>query len=117
MIPFTFKSKKAKTWFFDLDGTIMRYNLLKSAIYKDKLLPGVKELWATIPKRDRIILVTARPKYLRKHTIKFLEKHDIRFDDIIFDLPNGERILVNDNRPDGTIMTLAWPVERNQGFK
>ena len=81
ILPFKFKSKRAKTWFIDLDGTILRYNLLKSAVCRDKLLPGVKELWDRIPKKDHIVLITARPKYLKKHTIQFLEKHGIRFDD------------------------------------
>ena len=111
------KSKHRKTWFIDLDGTILRYNLLKSAVCKDKLLPGVKEFWDTIHEKDHIILITARPKYLKKHTIKFLEKHDIRFDDIIFNLPNGERILINDDRPDGTQMSYVWRVKRNEGFE
>lgn len=89
---------------------------MKSAVGKDKLLPGVKELFANIPKKDHIVLITARPKYLKKHTIRFLEKHGIRFDDILFDLPNGERIIINDDKPDGTKMTFAWCVERNEGF-
>lgn len=111
------KTKRRKTWFIDLDGTILRYNLLKSAVCKDKLLPGVKELWELIPKKDYIILITARPNYLKKHTIRFLEKHKIRFDDILFNLPNGERIIINDDKPNGTKMTYAWCVERNRGFK
>jgi hydroxymethylpyrimidine pyrophosphatase-like HAD family hydrolase len=114
MIPF--KSKRRKTWFIDLDGTILRYNLLKSAFCKDELLPGVKELWDRIPKKDHIVLVTARPKYLKKHTIRFLEKNGIRFDDIIFNLPNGERILINDDKPNGTNMSFVWRVKRNEGF-
>lgn len=116
ILPFKFKSKRAKTWFIDLDGTILRYNLLKSAVCRDKLLPGVKELWDRIPKKDHIVLITARPKYLKKHTIRFLEKHGIRFDDILFNLPNGERILINDDKPDGTKMSFVWPVKRNEGF-
>lgn len=116
MIQFKFTSKRTKTWFIDLDGTILRYNLLKSAVCQDKLLPGVKELWDTIPKKDHIVLITARPKYLKKHTIRFLEKHGIRFDDILFDLPNGERILINDDKPNGTTMSYVWCVKRNQGF-
>lgn len=116
ILPFKFKSKRAKTWFIDLDGTILRYNLLKSAVCQDKLLPGVKELWDRIPKKDHIVLITARPKYLKKHTIRFLEKHGIRFDDILFNLPNGERILINDDKPDGTKMSFVWPVKRNEGF-
>lgn len=116
MIPFKFKSEHPKTWFFDLDGTILEYNLIFSAVGKDKLLPGVKELWDTIPKEDFIVLVTARPNYLKDVTLKFLTKNGIRFDHVIFDLPRGERILVNDDKPNGTKTALAWCVERNKGF-
>ena len=115
-IPFTFTSEHPKTWFFDLDGTILEYNLIFSAVGKDKLLPGVKELWATIPEEDYIVLVTARPNYLKDVTLKFLTKNGIRFNHVIFDLPRGERILVNDDKPNGTKTALAWCVERNKGF-
>ena len=67
--------------------------------------------------KDMIILVTARPKYLKKVTIKFLEKHGIRFDHIIFKLPRGERILVNDEKPGNIQTAFAWNVKRNEGFK
>ena len=117
MIPEKFKSNRRHTWFIDLDGTILKYNLLKSAVGKDKLLPGVQELWDNIPKKDHIVLITARPNYLKKHTIRFLDKHGLRFDDIIFNLPNGERFLVNDDKPNGTVMSYVWRVKRNQGFK
>ena len=111
-----FKSDHPKTWFFDLDGTILEYNLIFSAVGKDKLLPGVKELWAKIPKKDCIVLVTARPNYLRDVTIKFLESSGIRFNHVIFDLPRGERILVNDEKPGNITTAFAWNVERNKGF-
>ena len=116
-IPFEFKVNEPKTWFIDLDGTILEHNIPASAIYKDKLLPGVKELWATFGKKDKIILVSSRPKYLKKHTKKFLTKHGIWFDKIIFKLPRGERIVINDKKPNGAEAAIAWNVERNKGFK
>lgn len=115
-IPFKFKSEHPKTWFFDLDGTILEYNLIFSAVGKDKLLPGVKELWDKIPEDDFIVLVTARPNYLKDVTLKFLEKKGIRFDHVIFDLPRGERILVNDEKPGNIQTAYAWNVKRNEGF-
>jgi hypothetical protein len=116
-LPFEFKVKEPKTWFIDLDGTVIEHNLVNSAMYKDRLLPGVKELWESFGKKDRIILVTSRPKYLKKHTKKFLNKHGIWFDKIIFKLPRGERIIINDIKPSGAETALAWNVERNKGFK
>ena len=34
----------------------------------------------------------------------------------IFDLPLGERIVVNDLKPEGLKTAIAWNVERNLGF-
>jgi hypothetical protein len=36
---------------------------------------------------------------------------------IIFNLPLGERIVVNDKKPAGLETAVAWNVERNKGFK
>lgn len=115
MIPFKFVTEHPNVWFFDLDGTILEYNLIFSEGI-DRLLPGVKSLWSSFSKDDMIILVTARPSYLKEKTIEFLNENNIRFNHIIFDLPRGERILVNDTKPNGTKTALAWCVNRNNGF-
>jgi len=46
-----------------------------------------------------------------------LKDNDLRYDYAIFDLPLGERIVVNDPKPDGLQTAIAWNVERDQGFK
>jgi len=46
-------------------------------------------------------------------TIRFLEKNDIRFDHIIFDLPYGERILINDIKKSGMLTAYAINKERD----
>lgn len=47
-----------------------------------------------------IILTTARPEYLRDHTIKELESHEIPYDRIIMQIERGPRFLINDTDPE-----------------
>lgn len=113
MIPFEL-SNLTHTWFIDIDGTIFEHNGYKNK--KDALLPGVKELWQTIPKDDVIILVTGRPFEYKDFTMNNLAEHNLRYDHIIFGAGIGERIVVNDIKPGGLKTAIAWNVERNGGF-
>ncbi len=102
-----------KTWFFDLDGTIVKHNGYKND-GKDTLLPGVKEYLAKLPEEDRIVLVTSRTKNYRELTLQFLNDNNIRYDEILFNLPLGERIVVNDRKPSGLDMAVAVNINRDK---
>lgn len=102
-----------KTWIFDLDGTIVKHNGYKLDGV-DTLLDGAKEYLENLPKEDKIIFFTSRTEEVREKTIAFLRQHLIRFDDILFNLPMGERIIVNDRKPSGLDMAVAINVNRNQ---
>ena len=104
-------SNLAHTWIFDLDGTLVKHNGYLTA-EGDTMLDGAAEFLASLPEKDMIILVTARPSEFRDVTEKFLAKNKIRYDHIIFDAPVGERILVNDNKPGGLVTALA--IERTR---
>ena len=86
------------TWLIDLDGTIVKHNYYLSN-NKDLFLKGVRVFLKKIPKNDVIIFLTSRKKKFKKSTISFLLKNKVRFNSIIFDLPFGERILMNDIKP------------------
>ena len=104
------------TWFVDLDGTILEHNayLIKK---KDKLLKGVKSFFRKIPKGDKIIITTSRDKKYSKITINFLRKNKIKFNKIIFNLPFGERILINDIKPKKKMRTAkSINLKRNSGL-
>lgn len=101
-----------KTWIFDLDGTLVKHNGYKTD-GQDRLLPGVMDYLAAIPAEDRIIILTSREEVFREQTITFLKEAGIRFDEIIFGVPMGERILVNDKKPSGLEMAIAWNLERD----
>lgn len=102
-----------KTWIFDLDGTIVKHNGYKIDGY-DTLLDGVKEYIDALPKDDFVLILTSRTNEYRDMTIAFLEEHCIRHNQIIFNMPMGERIIVNDKKPSGIDMAVSVNVERNR---
>lgn len=108
-------STMAKTWFFDLDGTIVKHNGYKTD-GKDTLLSGSKQYLEGLPDCDKVVLVTSRTEEYREETLRFLKENHIRYDEILFNLPMGERIIVNDRKPSGLDMAVALNVERDQFY-
>ena len=101
-----------KTWIFDLDGTLVEHNgYLKYG--RDVLLSGVKEFFDDLPSNDMVVILSARSSQYRELTLDFLAQEGIRFDYIIFDAPKGERILINDCKPDGLKCAYSVNLERN----
>jgi len=105
-------SELGKTWILDLDGTIVKHNGYKLD-GTDTLLPGAELFLHQIPAKDRVIFLTSRPKNLSSQTEAFLQAHGIRYDDILYDLPYGERILVNDKKPSGLRTAIAVNTRRD----
>ena len=105
-------SSLAKTWFFDIDGTICVHNGYK-LFGEDILLPGAKEFFSGFSTEDKIILTTSRKRDVAGLTESFLKKNGIRYDEIIYDLPYGERIIVNDKKPSGLQMSIAVNTDRD----
>lgn len=102
------------TWILDLDGTLLEHNGYKNGA--DKLLSGAREFIDSIPSNDFILILTAREKETKEQTIKFLTENSIRFDEILFEMPMGERILINDIKPSGLICAHSINIKRNQGL-
>tara|TARA_A100001011_G_C13905957_1_gene673035 strand:- start:270 stop:647 length:378 start_codon:yes stop_codon:yes gene_type:complete len=104
-----------KTWFIDIDGTIIKHNShLKG---QNVLLDSVKDFWNSISEKDKIILVTNRNKKYKKETTQFLKKNNLRFDNIIFEVGSGQRILINDTKPSGLQTAFSFNIKRDYGFK
>lgn len=101
-----------KTWIFDLDGTLLKHNGYKTD-GMDTVLPGVKEYMDGIPDEDRIVILTSRTEEYREKTLSFLKEQEIRYDEIIFNIPMGERIVVNDRKPSGLDMAVAFNLDRD----
>lgn len=102
-----------KTWIFDLDGTIVKHNGYKLD-GADTLLEGAKAYLDGIPDQDKIVILTSRTEEYRRQTLAFLREQGIRYDEILFGMPMGERIVVNDKKPSGLEMAVALNVERNR---
>ena len=117
-----------KTWFVDIDGTFLKHNsniglddLIKEkdSHLKEIPIPNSIEFLQDLPENDKIIITTARESHHREHTIKASEHLGVRYDDILFDLPSGPRILINDIKPPGAVnnvesITTAYAVNLNR---
>ena len=102
------------TWVLDFDGTLVRHNGYKTG--EDEWLPGALEFLRSIPQQDCIIILTARFETdAPAKTRAFLDKHGVRYDHLLFNIPQGERILVNDAKPSGLCCAYALSPERNAG--
>ena len=104
-----------KTWVFDVDGTLVIHNghLRPQG---DELLPGVKDFFASLPAQDAVVLLTARKKELGPALEAFLTANGIRYDAILYGMPAGERILVNDCKPSGLLTAVAVNKKRNDAL-
>ena len=100
------------TWLLDLDGTIVKHNGYKLD-GEDTFLNGAEQFLKSIPEKDMIIFITSRQSMYRDVTEKFLAQHQVRYDYIIYNAPYGERILINDNKPQGLHTAIAVCKERD----
>lgn len=107
-------SSLPKTWIFDLDGTILVHNGYKNG--GDRILPGVKEFFDKIPETDHILILTARKEEVLESTIEFLKDNGIRYNNILADIPFGERILLNDMKDSGLKTSYAVNLKRDEGL-
>ena len=103
------------TWILDIDGTIVKHNGYKED-GEASLLPGVEEFFRGLPPTDRVIFVTSRTVEYKEITERFLSCHEIPYDYIIYGAPYGERIVVNDNKPNGLEMAKKVCLKRNGGI-
>ncbi len=102
-----------KTWIFDLDGTIVKHNGYKID-GADTLLNGAKEYLDELPAEDYILILTSRTDEYKEGTLRFLKEKKVRYDHIIFNMPMGERIIVNDRKPSGLDMAVAINLNRDE---
>ena len=100
------------TWLLDLDGTIVKHNGYRLD-GQDSFLQGAKDFLAGIPDGDVIIFLTSRKKDCQGMTELFLKENGVRFYHIIYELPYGERILMNDRKPSGLNCAIALSNDRD----
>ena len=108
-------SKLAHTWFIDLDGTIFKHNKYKDNGFDIIVNSNVRKFFDQISENDILIFTTSRSSSLSKlceRSLKEILNIKQKFT-IIYGLPHGERILVNDSKPSGMITSLAINIDRD----
>lgn len=103
------------TWILDLDGTLVKHNGYKIDGF-DVFLDGAKEFLGSIPEGDMVLILTSRTEEDKEITERFLSENGVRYDHIIYNVPFGERILMNDRKPSGLGTCIALEGERD-GFQ
>ncbi len=68
---------------------------------------------SVFPKEDFILILTSRTDEYKEMTLSFLKDNGIRYDQILFNIPMGERIVVNDRKPSGIDMAVAINTSRD----
>jgi hypothetical protein len=112
-----------RTYFIDLDGTILpclsweeleKHN--KNTLFTQPLLVGVKEFFNSLNIDDTVVFTTARTSEYRELTERTLKFHDLRYKHLIMNLGVGRRYLINDTVNILYPKSIAINVLRNQGF-
>jgi phosphoglycolate phosphatase-like HAD superfamily hydrolase len=111
---------RPKTIICDIDGTLMFHSgkLSEQIQNEPKILPGVTEVFDAWDKKGyRIILLTGRKESMRELTERQLKLLGIFYDQLVMGVGGGDRILVNDLKPNSDKPTaIAVNLERNAGI-
>lgn len=111
--------EKKNTIFCDIDGTLFEYRKFETYMTSEpKVLEGVVDKMKYWKQQGHmLILTTARPEYLREHTVKELNDAGIVYDRLIMEIERGPRFLINDMDP-GKPGARATGIDlvRNQGL-
>jgi len=104
-----------KTWFLDFDGTLVEHKSYFSK--EDKILPQTIDFFKKVIKEeDYVIITTARPHSHKERIINFLNKNLLKFNEVICGLPSGPRILINDEKTNGTKTAYSFNLKRDKGI-
>ena len=109
---------KKCTIFCDIDGTIIKYrNFTDYKTTKPLPINTIVEINYLYDNGHHIVLTTARPEYLRYHTLKELDELGVNFHKLVMGIGRGIRILINDNDPNKQYnRAYAFNLERDIGF-
>lgn len=109
---------KKCTLFVDIDGTLIKYR--KFCDYQttdpEPVLHAINPVNKAFKDGHHIVLTTARPEWLRDHTVKEMEEIGVQYHKLIMGLERGCRILINDNEKVNVDRTFAFNLLRDEGF-
>jgi len=112
-------NNRPKTIFCDIDGTLIEH-LSPDKIHNTeaKLLDGtIEKLQDWDRKGYIIILTTGRKESLRCLTQQQLANVGIFYDFLIMGIGGGDRVLINDNKPDNKQACWSINLTRNEGIR
>jgi len=108
------------TILIDIDGTILEeFNSMMDVLVKPhNILPGVVDRFKEWRKKGYyIVITTARPNCLKRHTEKKLTECGLVYDRLIMNLTSGHRHLINNAHDESNSPTaFAYTVGKNQGL-
>lgn len=109
---------KKSTFFCDIDGTLMKYRQFET--YKTSQPEPINENITLIndayDKGNCVVLTTARPEYLRHHTIEELNKIEVKYTTLIMGIARGTRILINDRERPTENRAVSVNINRDMPF-
>ena len=113
---------KSRTVIIDIDGVILQHKGegASSQWLGDNypaLLPGAVEFFDALEKEGAcIVLMTARKECTRGVLEVQLMQLGLYWDVLVMGVTSGQRVLINDAKPDGDASAIAIVVERNVGL-
>jgi len=112
---------KSPTYFVDVDGVLFKHKgegpCAQWEPHTTELLPGAREQFNKWEMAGaHIVLVTARKESLRVELEDELRRHGLFWDQLIMGITSGERVIINDVKPDGQDTCRAITIPRNVGL-
>ena len=114
--------QRPKTFFIDIDGVILKQGdnwPLKTYDQRAfEAIPGsVKIINELFTAGHTIVLTTARAEPYRTATEYQLQRIALQYDTLLMGLPTGQRVLINDRKPEENIDTaIAINLDRDAGL-
>jgi len=113
-----------RTFFIDIDGTIVPYPKYKGELdkksiidnYVEELTPGAYTFFRSLNPDDIVIFTTGRDERHRNLTERTLNHHNIKYKHLIMNLPVGKRYLINDTNNMLYQKAVAINLLRDKGF-
>ena len=105
----------SKTWFVDVDGVLVKHNSHLNG--GDRWLDSTLEFLSKISEPDKVIITTSRKQQDIKPLLADFQSKGIKIHSLICDLPHGERIVVNDNKPSGLRTAFSISLARDDGMQ
>ncbi len=109
---------KKATVFCDIDGTILKYRKFDELENVEaELTPDALKIKNWYDAGHHIIITTARPETMRRHTEKELAELGLKWSMLIMGIGRGPRVLINDESPSvREPKALAFSLKRNEGL-